>query len=105
MDEPFSGLDYLALHRVSKFINEIVSKNTLTTFVIVTHDINAALTVADTVWLLGRDRDADGNPIPGARLQQSYNLIDRGLAWRPGVENTPQFFSTANEIRAAFTDL
>lgn len=105
MDEPFSGLDYIALQRVAQFINEIVAQNSLTTFVIVTHDIHAALTVADTVWLLGRERDEQGNIIPGARLQQSYNLIDRGLAWRPGLENSPQFFTTMNEIREAFSAL
>jgi hypothetical protein len=33
----------------------------------VTRDISAASEVCDTLWLLGRDRDAQGNIIPGAR--------------------------------------
>ena len=51
----------------------------------VTHDIAAAIEVADTLWLMGRDRDARATIIPGARIQATYNLIERGLAWRKGI--------------------
>jgi polar amino acid transport system ATP-binding protein/sulfate transport system ATP-binding protein len=105
MDEPFSGLDCIALRRVSEFINKIASSNELATIIIVTHDVSAALTVCDTIVLLGRDRNEDGEIIPGAKVQSVYNLIDAGLAWREGIENSPQFFTMLNEVRDKFATL
>lgn len=102
MDEPFSGLDLLAIDAVIRLIGEIAVGDELKTIIIVTHDIGAAIEVADTIWLLGRDRDDRGNAIPGARIQKIYNLIERGLAWREKVSTTPEFFDVMAEIRQAF---
>ncbi len=105
MDEPFSGLDLLAVDRVIRLIGEIAASDEMKTFILVTHDIDAALEVADTVWVMGRDRDPSGNPIPGARIQATYNLIERGLAWRDGVTTTPEFHEVLREIREIFPRL
>lgn len=105
MDEPFSGLDPIAVDRVSQFVTEVGNADELNTIVVVTHDIVAALTVADTIWLLGRDRDAQGKVVPGARVQASYNLIERGLAYRTGISTTPEFLSLLGEIRARYSTL
>jgi NitT/TauT family transport system ATP-binding protein len=105
LDEPFSGLDPMAIDRVAELLNEVACMHELNTIIVVTHDIAAALEVADTIWLMGRDRDKDGNIIPGARIQESYNLIERGLAWRDGVATTPEFMLTMREIRARFPSL
>lgn len=105
MDEPFSGLDLVAIDRVAAFISEIAASDELKTFVVVTHDITAALEVSDTIWLLGRDRDAQGNIIPGSRIQATYNLIERGLAWRDGITSTPEFLNLLREIREIFPRL
>jgi len=105
MDEPFSGLDLLAQEGVIKFIEEMAQTDELKTFVVVTHDVSAALEVADTLWVLGRDRDANGNPIPGARVQATFNLIERGLAWHEGVSTTPEYLELRREVRALFPRL
>jgi polar amino acid transport system ATP-binding protein/sulfate transport system ATP-binding protein len=105
MDEPFSGLDLLAVERVTKFIADIAKTDELKTFVLVTHDVAAALAICDTVWVMGRDRDASGNIIPGARIHSTFNLIDREIAWVEGSVNSPQFFSTLKEIRELFPKL
>lgn len=105
MDEPFSGLDPIAVQRVCHLITEIAASDELKTFILVTHDIAAALQVADTVWLLGRDRDAEGKPIPGARIQETYDLIERDIAWHPNIEETPEFAATLREVRARFQTL
>jgi polar amino acid transport system ATP-binding protein/sulfate transport system ATP-binding protein len=105
LDEPFSGLDPVAVERVSELIQEVAHADELNTIIVVTHDIVAALAVADTVWLLGRDHDEQGQIVPGARLQGSYNLMDRGLAWRKGVETTPEFLTLMAEIRGRFASL
>jgi NitT/TauT family transport system ATP-binding protein len=105
MDEPFSGLDLNALETVVEMITSIAASDEHKTFIIVTHDISAALEVADTVWVLGRDRDAAGNAIPGAKVQKSYNLIDMGLAWRHGITEDPAFIELMKEIRAIYPRL
>jgi polar amino acid transport system ATP-binding protein/sulfate transport system ATP-binding protein len=105
LDEPFSGLDPMAIDKVAGLLNEVACMHELNTIIVVTHDISAALEVADTIWLMGRDHDAAGNIIPGARIQESYNLIERGLAWREGIATTTEFLETLREIRARFPKL
>lgn len=105
MDEPFSGLDCIALKKVSEFIKHITLNDELATILIVTHDVSAALSVCDTIVLLGRDRDESGEIIPGAKVQEVYNLIESGLAWRDGIENSPQFFTMLNKVRERFATL
>ena len=105
MDEPFSGLDPLAVDRVSELITEVASLHELNTIIVVTHDVAAAIEVSDTIWLMGRDRDELGQIIPGARIQGTYNLIERGLAWRKGITTTPEFMELLREILARFPDL
>jgi NitT/TauT family transport system ATP-binding protein len=105
MDEPFSGLDLMAVDRVCKTINEVACSHELNTVIVVTHDIAAAVAVCDTIWLLGRDRDEQGGIIPGARVKKTYNLIERGLTWREGIGETQEFLELVKEIRTVFPSL
>ena len=105
MDEPFSGLDLIAVERVCRMIAEVANSDELNTIIVITHDIAAAVSVADTVWLMGRDRDADGKIVPGARVKSTYNLVERGLAWREGIMEAPEFMETVREIRSVFSSL
>ncbi|HKQ71848.1 MAG TPA: hypothetical protein VJT73_21035 [Polyangiaceae bacterium] len=79
--------------------------HTLNTIIVVTHDISAALAVADTLWLMGRERDAEGKPTAVARVVETYNLIERGPARRRGIAHTPEFVALRQEIRARFPEL
>jgi len=105
MDEPFSGLDVVAQDAVIEFIREVAAQDELNTFVIVTHDISAALQVADMVWVLGRDHDTAGNPVPGAHLQAQYNLVEREIAWHDDITRLPQYLRLRQEIRDLFPRL
>src|SRR5581483_9245305 len=105
MDEPFSGLDLIAINKVCDLIREVANSDEMNTVIVVTHDIQAALAVADTIWVLGRDRDAEGKIIPGARVKATYNLVERGLAWRDGIADTPECMDLVREIRAVFPSL
>ncbi len=105
MDEPFSGLDPLALDRMCNFLCEMAASDELKTFILVTHDIHAAVKVCDTLWLLGRDHDSEGNPIPGSRIQKSIDLIQRGLAWRKNIERTAEYHATVDEVHDLFAQL
>lgn len=104
MDEPFSGLDILAQEAVIRFIQEMASVDELMTFILITHDISAALQVADTLWVLGREQE-DGKPVPGARIRANFNLIERGLCWQENITAIPGFLEVRQEIRALFPTL
>jgi ABC-type nitrate/sulfonate/bicarbonate transport system ATPase subunit len=105
MDEPFSGLDLLAVDGVCKLISEMATAHDFNTIIVVTHDIVAALEVSDTILLLGRDRGTDGSIIAGAHIKKSYDLIARNLAWRDGITSAPEFLETLREIREEFARL
>ena len=105
MDEPFSGLDLVMEAKVCELINEIACLDELNTIIVVTHDVTAAATVADHLWLMGRDRDASGNIIPGARIQETYDLIERDLCWHPGITNSSKFLEFVREVKKRFQTL
>ncbi len=105
MDEPFSGLDILAQESLIRFIHDIAANDELMTFILITHDISAALQIADTVWVMGRDRDENNRIIPGARVQANFNLIERGLAWQHNISSKPEFGQLRQEIRDLFPRL
>jgi len=105
MDEPFSGLDPLAVDRVCSLVTEVANVHELNTIIVVTHNIEAGLRVADTAILLGRDRNPDGTPVPGARVQATYDLIERGLMWHPKVDQLPEFVDLVREVKGKFKEL
>jgi ABC-type nitrate/sulfonate/bicarbonate transport system ATPase subunit len=105
MDEPFSGLDPLAKTKVCEMIMEISTVDELNTTIVISHDIEASVRIADTLWVLGRDFDENGQPKPGARIKFKYDLIAMGLAWHKDVDKTPEFFALCNELKERFTEL
>lgn len=105
LDEPFSGLDPLAVDAVAKLLQEVAHANDLNTLVVVTHDISAALLVSDTLVLLGRYPGPDGKPAGPASVRKVIDLVAAGLAYRPGVELTPEFAAMERAIKAEFSAL
>jgi polar amino acid transport system ATP-binding protein/sulfate transport system ATP-binding protein len=104
MDEPFSGLDPEALDSVMRLIVEVANMDELNTIVLVTHDIRAAMAVSDTLHMLGRQRK-DATLVPGARVLWSYDMVERGLAWKDDVVHLPAFSDLEKEIKARFKEL
>jgi ABC-type nitrate/sulfonate/bicarbonate transport system ATPase subunit len=105
MDEPFSGLDPLAKDRVCETIARVSTLHELNTIIVITHDIDCAISIADTLWILGRDMDADGLPIPGATIKDTYNLVEMGLAWDPEIQSKPAFFALSTRLKKQFSTL
>jgi ABC-type nitrate/sulfonate/bicarbonate transport system ATPase subunit len=105
MDEPTAGLDVKAKQKVSKLVSEIANQDDLNTIIIVTHDLSGAVAIADTIWLMGRDRDEQGNVIPGAKIIDEYDLVARGLTWHPHVRKTPEFVEMVQELEDRFDRL
>jgi polar amino acid transport system ATP-binding protein/sulfate transport system ATP-binding protein len=105
MDEPFSGLDINMVDEVSEMIGEIANTHEHNTIIIVSHDIVSTAAIADTLWIMGRDRDAQNNLIPGAKIKHTFDLIERGLAWQPDIKKMPVFNELINEVRDLFLHL
>lgn len=105
MDEPFSGLDLLMLDKTCELITKVADLDDLNTIIVVTHDVTAACSVADHLWLMGRDSDANGAKLPGSRIVKEYNLIERDLCWHPGIITTAPFTDFVREVKEEFRRL
>ena len=106
MDEPFSGLDLIMLERTCETLQDAANMDERNTVIVVTHDVTAAVTISDHIWLLGRDRDAEGNIIPGAHIVETYDLLERGLCYEPGLITSDHNFTEAvREIKSRFRTL
>lgn len=95
LDEPLSGLDPMIKEEVAGELQEVALMDELNTLFVITHDVHSAVCVADTIWLLGWQKDpADPTGrafLPGSTIVKTWNLIDEGLAWYHGITRTPQF--------------
>lgn len=105
MDEPFSALDPVNVKKACELIAKVANQDELSTVIVVTHDIKAALAVADTVWILGRENGSDGNRIPSATIVREMNLIDMGLAWHSAIMGSSLFQEVEAEILSLFERL
>jgi polar amino acid transport system ATP-binding protein/sulfate transport system ATP-binding protein len=105
MDEPFSGLDLTMLDKTTALIQKVANMDELNTIIVVSHDVTTLLSVVDHAWLLGRDRDAEGNIIPGARIVEVYDLVERDLCWHPDIITSPRFMQFVAEVKNRFRTL
>lgn len=105
MDEPFSGLDLLMLEKTSTLLSKIANLNSFNTIIVVTHDVTAAASISDHLWLMGRDTGPDGQKIPGARIIKEYNLIERDLCYHKDITKTQEFVNFVLEVKNEFRKL
>jgi len=101
LDEPTTGLDPIMKDRVCDFIKQVSILAEENTIFVISHDITAVLAIADTLWLLGRERDGSGNSL-GANIRFTYDLIDRGIAWEEHPTRLPVYQDLVREIRYKF---
>jgi ABC-type nitrate/sulfonate/bicarbonate transport system ATPase subunit len=105
MDEPFSGLDVLSKEKMMDLILKISTIHEHNTIILTTHDIEAAVSIADTIWVMGYAKDEKGSFVMGATILKEMDLIERGLAWDPNVRNHPNFRRTCDELYSMFHKL
>jgi ABC-type nitrate/sulfonate/bicarbonate transport system ATPase subunit len=67
----------------------------LKTLIIVSHDIDTAVAISDTVYILGIEEGK-----PGATIKKEIDLIERGLAWQKNIKKQQEFVETIDEIKA-----
>ncbi len=97
MDEPLSGQDFMNLTNTCNVIRELTSHDELLTMVVVTHDIGAAMTVADRIIIMGRTWN-EQRQLLGANVRKEIDLIDAGIAWRDRNRYLPQFNDLRRDI-------
>jgi ABC-type nitrate/sulfonate/bicarbonate transport system ATPase subunit len=97
LDEPFSGLDVVMEEKTCNLLYRIAHRDDLNTLIVVTHDITAAATIADHIWVLGKEKG-----IEGSRIIKEYNLIERGLCWQPDIATSPALTEFVREVKEEF---
>lgn len=105
MDEPFSGQDPVMKMRASELITKIANMHTWNTIIVVTHDVTEGLSVADTCWLMGFEKTATGEFVPGARVIQTFDLALKDWCWSPDNIHNPEFLQFCGHVKAMFPDL
>ena len=105
LDEPFSGLDPDMKDEACKIIVETALIAEDMTILVITHDVRECLKVSDDIWMMGRDRDAAGNTIPGAYIKLVYDMKALGLAWDPDLTHRPEFAEFERKVRDEIKNL
>lgn len=81
LDEPFSGLDVGNINNVKAAFQLINESNDLNTIIFSTHDIELAVELADSIYVLGYKPTEKGLSGVGTILKH-FDLKQMGLAWQ-----------------------
>ena len=76
-DEPTSGLDIVAIDKVKKSFNKILESNEYNTIIFSTHNINFAVEMAESIYVIGFP---EGENV--STIIKHYDLKAMGLAWK-----------------------
>jgi ABC-type nitrate/sulfonate/bicarbonate transport system ATPase subunit len=93
LDEPFSGLDTLMKDKVVQLLIDVANLSEHNTLVVVSHDIESACAISDTVHVLA---NPDGD---GAMVVKSYDLLAEGLAYTQDIKYDKRFIEIIDEIK------
>lgn len=106
MDEPFSGLDPMAKATAIENIRKVSLMDEFNTIIIISHDIQSALSLADIAWIMGRDRDASGEiVVPGAHIKEQIDLIELDLCYDTAIKQNPRFIDLLKHVEDKFQTL
>ena len=96
LDEPFSGLDVGNIENVKRAFDLIDSSNELNTIIFSTHDIELAVELADSIYIVGY-ANKGGGPEEVGTIVKHIDLKERGLAWHEGLQK--EHLACIKEIR------
>lgn len=92
LDEPFSGLDVGNIQNVKNAFRLIDNSDDLNTILFSTHDIDLAVELADSIYILGYKKDTIIGEVVGF-----FDLKKMGLAWKN--ETSVEHFNLVKEIK------
>lgn len=81
MDEPFSGLDVGNIEEVKKSFELLSSSSDYNTVIFSTHDIELAIELAQTIYVIGYPT-INGKQEHYGTIVAKYDLRDMGIAWK-----------------------
>lgn len=94
LDEPFSGLDVLMKDKVIEVLLKVSNLDEMNTLIIVSHDIESACAISDTVYVLA-------NPdCQGSTIVKMYDMLQEDLAYHQEVKEMPRFRQIISEIKS-----
>jgi ABC-type nitrate/sulfonate/bicarbonate transport system ATPase subunit len=93
-DEPFSGLDALMIDKVIELLLQISTLHELNTLVIVSHDVENALAISDTAFIIAKEKNEEG-----ATITETLDLIEMGFAWDPDIRENAKFQHLVSQIK------
>ena len=99
MDEPFSGLDPILKASICELIADVAQLHEHMTVIIVSHDIEPTLSIADTVWLIGK------TPEGAATVVNTIDMMAQGLCWRKDIREDLKFQQLVLEVERKFGSL
>lgn len=82
LDEPFSGLDVGNIQNVKNAFGLINQTHELNTIIFCTHDIELAVSMADSLYVLGYPTLENGHLENIGTIIKKYDLKEIGLAWQ-----------------------
>ena len=97
LDEPFSGLDVGNIVNVKNSFKLINESHELNTIMFSTHDIELAVELADSIYVIGYGTDTSGKVSKSGTILKHYDLKQMGLAWHG--ETDAKHFELAKEIK------
>ena len=99
MDEPFSGLDVGNIENVRNAFRLINLSHELATIIFCTHDIELAVELADSLYVIGYPTKEDGELHNVATLTDHFDLKERGVAWKD--QFSPEHQVLVEEVKQA----
>jgi len=86
LDEPFSGLDVGNIEEVKKSFELLSSTSDYNTVIFSTHDIELAIELAQTIYVIGHPT-LNGVKQSYGTIVAKYDLRDMGIAWKDFCED------------------
>tara|TARA_R110000868_G_scaffold25085_1_gene97890 strand:- start:78 stop:908 length:831 start_codon:yes stop_codon:yes gene_type:complete len=87
LDEPFSGLDIGNIQDVKNAFKLITKTHEFNTIIYSTHDIELAVELADSIYVIGYP-EIDGKKMPYGTIIKHFDMKEIGLAWKEfGLEH------------------
>lgn len=96
LDEPFSGLDPHIKNSICQLIADISKLDEMMTIIIVSHDIEPTMAIADTVWLMGRLPDGS------ASVVEVIDMMKAGYCWRSDIQTDSKFQQLVQDVSNRF---
>jgi ABC-type nitrate/sulfonate/bicarbonate transport system ATPase subunit len=93
-DEPFSGLDVLMVDKVIELLLRISLLDEHNTLIIVSHDVENAMAISDTAFILAAEKGK-----PGATITETLDLIGMGMAWEKDIKQNGRFRELTDQIK------